>query len=116
MVVRLGQLVVWTAVVMAMMLAGLALAAGILASFMFAFVIYNLVLQIGLANWSSLGVGALFGAIIGGVWLLGNSLLDSIAGFGSRSRHGVSNTLTKIVLPWLGVAASVGLLFFLFGE
>jgi hypothetical protein len=116
MVVRLGQLAVWIAVVMAMMMAVLALASTIVALFMFAFVVHNLVFQIGLADWSSLGVGALFVAIIGGVWLLGNSLLDIIAGSGSRSRHQASNQRTKITLPWLGIAACLGLLFFLFAE
>src|SRR5262245_27408269 len=47
----------------------------------------------------SLGVGTLFGAIVGAFWLLGSSFLDSIAGFGSRSRHQTSNEITKIVLP-----------------
>jgi hypothetical protein len=98
------------------MMAGLALAAGIVALFMFAYVVHNLVFQIGLANWSSLGVGAVFVAIIGGVWLLGDTLLDIIAGFGSRSRRQAGNQRTKIVLPWLGIAACIGLLFFLFGE
>jgi hypothetical protein len=116
MIVRLGRLAVWIAVVITMMMAVLALASTIVALFMFAFVVYDLIFQIGLADWSPLGVSALFVAIIGGVWLLGNLLLDIIAGFGSRSRHQASNQRTKIVLPWLGIAASVGLLFFLFGE
>jgi len=99
-----------------MMMAVLALASAVVALFMFAFVVYDLVFQIGLADWSSLGVGALFVAIIGGVWLLANSLLDFIAGFDSRLRHQASSQRTKIVLPWLGIAGCVGLLFFLFAE
>jgi hypothetical protein len=116
MIVRLGRLAVWIAVVMTAMMAVLALATTIVALFMFAFVVYNLVFQIGLADWSSLGVGALFVAIIGGVWLLGNSLLDIIAGLGSRSRRQASNQRTKITLPWLSIAACLGLLFVLFAE
>jgi hypothetical protein len=54
------------------------------ALFLFAFVVHQLVIELGMANWASLGVGALFVAIIGSIWLIGNSLLDIIARAGSR--------------------------------
>jgi hypothetical protein len=70
----------------------------------------------GLANWSSLGVGALFVAISGGIWLMGNSFLDIIATSGSHRYATKRSRRTEMTLPWLIVAAVTGALFYLFGE
>ena len=116
MAVRLGQIFYWIATMLTLSMGALAVAASILTLVMFAFVVYFLVFQYGIANWSSLGVGALFFAIIGGVWLMGNSVFEFIASFRTRSSRQLHRQLAKIILPWLGIAAFIGSLFFLFGE
>ena len=83
---------------------------------LFIFVIHHLISQFGIANWSSLGVAALSLAILGGIWLIGNSLLDIIVASGSRRYATKRSRRTQITLPWLIVAAVTGALFYLFGE
>jgi len=116
MVVRLKTILYWIATILTLMMVGLMLPIFLVALCFFAFVGYHLVFEIGLKNWSSLGLGALGLAIIGGIWLLGNSLLDILAGFGSRFRHQANTHRTKIILPWLGILACIGVLFFWLGE
>jgi hypothetical protein len=78
-------------------------------------VVHHLVSKLGIVNWSSLGVSALFVAISGGIWLTGNSFLNIIAASGSR-RYATKGRRIEITLPWLIVAAVTGALFYLFGE
>jgi hypothetical protein len=111
MVARLQHSLFSIATILTLCIGALILAASMVALVLFVFLVYFLVFQIGLANWSSLGVGTFFLALLGSVWLLGNSLLDILAGVGFRVRQRVS-----IILPWLGLAAFVGLLFIIFGN
>ena len=92
------------------------LAASIVALALFIFVIHHLISQFGIANWSSLGVGALFVALLGGIWLMGNSFLDVIAASGSHRYATKRSRRIEINLPWLVMAAVTGALFYLFGE
>ena len=113
---RLKQAISWIATILAFAVGALALAASIVALALFVFVIHHLISQFGIANWSSLGVAALFVAILGGIWLIGNSLLDIIVASGSRRYATKRSRRTQINLPWLVVAAVTGALFYLFGE
>jgi hypothetical protein len=113
---RLGQAICWIATILTLSMGALALTASIVALSLFAFGLYHLIPKLGIANWASLGVGALFVAIIGGIWLIGNSLLDIIATSGSRRYATKRSRRTKIYLPWLIMAAVLGSVFFLFGE
>jgi hypothetical protein len=113
---RLQQAISWIATILAFAVGALALAASIVALGLFIFVIHHLISQFGIANWSSLGVAALFLAILGGIWLIGNSLLDIIVASGSRRYATKRSRRTQITLPWLIVAAVTGALFYLFGE
>ena len=70
---RLNQAISWIATILAFAVGALVLAVSIVALAMFAFGVHHLASQMGLANWSSLGVGALFVALLGGIWLMGNS-------------------------------------------
>ena len=74
---RLKQAISWIATILAFAVGALALAASIVALALFVFVIHHLISQFGIANWSSLGVAALFVAIVGGIWLIGNSCWTS---------------------------------------
>ena len=96
----------------------LALAAGIVPLALFAFVVHHLASKLGIANWSSLGVAALFVAVIGGFWLIGNSFLDIIAARGSRRYPNNPNQsrCIQINLPWLVMAPVIGSFFVLFAE
>ena len=116
MVVHPGQVVCWTVTFFVLIMAAATLTVSIVALLMFAMVVYHLVFQLGLANWSGFGVGALLFAIIGVVWLIGNWLLDLIAGLGSRSRPRRKNHRARIILPWLGTAGLIGVLFYLFAK
>jgi hypothetical protein len=116
MAARVGQAICWMASLLTLSVGVLALAASIVALALFAFGVHHLVSKLGIANWSSLGVGALFVAIIGGIWLIGNSLLDIIAASGSRRYATKRSRRTEITLPWLVMAAVTGSLFYLFGE
>ena len=111
MVARLQHSLILIATILTFCIAGLVLAASVVALALFVFLVHHLVFQIRLAKWSSLGVGAFFLALLGGIWLLGNVLPDSIAGVGFRARQRAS-----AVLPWLGITAFVGLLFIIFAE
>jgi hypothetical protein len=113
---RLGQAICWVATILAFSAGALALAASIVALAMFAFVVHHLISKLGIANWSSLGVAALFVAIIGGIWLMGNSFLDVIAARGSHRYPTKRRRRTEITLPWLVTAAVIGSLFYLFSE
>jgi hypothetical protein len=113
---RLAQAICWVATILAFSAGALALAASIVALAMFVFGVHHLASQMGLANWSSLGVAALFVAISGGIWLMGNSLLDIIAASGSHRYATKRSRRIEITLPWLVMAAVVGSLFYLFGE
>ncbi|MGB3038875.1 MAG: hypothetical protein WBB72_16075 [Methyloceanibacter sp.] len=113
---RLQQAISWIATILAFAVGALALAASMVALALFIFVIHHLISQFGIANWSSLGVAALFVAILGGIWLIGNSLLDIIVASGSRRYATKRSRRTQITLPWLIVAAVTGALFYLFGE
>ena len=77
----------------------LMLAASIVALALFVFVVHHLVSKLGIVNWSSLGVAALFVAISGGIWLTGNSFLDIIAASGSRRYATNQDRSTEIILP-----------------
>jgi hypothetical protein len=110
-VARVGHILSLIATTLAVFLAALALGTSIVVLVFFVFLVHHLVFQIGLANWSSLGLAALFLGILGGIWLMGNSLLDIVAGVGFRVRQ-----RTAIILPWLGIAAFIGMLFVIFGE
>jgi hypothetical protein len=116
MMIRLEQIFYWIATIVTLMMVALMLAIDLAALSFFALVVHHLVFEIGLKNWSSLGIGALGLAIIGGIWLLGNSFLDILAGYGPRFRHEANDHRTRVILPWLGVAAGIGVLFFVFGE
>ena len=59
----------------------------------------------------SLGVGALLVAIIGSIWLMGNSFLDVIAASGSHRYATKRRRRAQINLPWLVTAAVIGSLF-----
>ena len=116
---RVGQAICWIANLLTLSSVGvLALAASIVALALFAFGVHHLVSQFGIASWSSLGVGALFVAIIGGIWLIGNSFLDIIAASGPRRYANIPkrSRRTQINLPWLVMAAVIGTFFYLFGE
>jgi Na+/phosphate symporter len=116
MAARVGQAICWIATILAFSVGALALAASIVALAMFAFGVHHLASQMGLANWSSLGVGALFVALLGGIWLMGNSFLDIIAASGSHRYATKRSRRIEMTLPWLIVAAVTGALFYLFGE
>jgi hypothetical protein len=113
---RLKQAISWIATILAFAVGALVLAVSIVALAMFAFGVHHLASQMGLADWSSLGVGALFVALLGGIWLMGNSLLDIIAASGSHRYATKRSRRIEITLPWLVMAAVVGSLFYLFGE
>ena len=113
---RLQQAISWIATILAFAVGALALAASMVALALFIFVIHHLISQFGIANWSSLGVAALFLAILGGIWLIGNSLLDIIVASGSRRYATKRSRRTQITLPWLIVAAVTGAFFYLFCE
>jgi hypothetical protein len=114
---RLGQAICWIASLLTLSVVVLALAASIVALALFAFGVHHLVSQLGIANWSSLGVAALFVALIGGIWLIGNSFLDIVAASGSPryANNPEWSRRTQINLPWLVMAAVIGLFVFLFG-
>jgi hypothetical protein len=112
---RLGQAICWIASLLTLSVGVLALAASITALAVFAFGVHHLVSTLGIANWSSLGVGALFVALIGSIWLMGNSFLDVIAASGSRRYATKRSRRTQIILPLLLMAAAIGSLFYLFG-
>jgi hypothetical protein len=111
MVARLQHNLILIATTLTLSIALLVLAASVVALALFVFLVHHLVFQIGLANWSSLGVGLFFLALLGSIWLLGNSLLDILAGVGFRVHQRASG-----LLPWLGITALIGLLFIIFGE
>ena len=115
MAARVGQAVCWIASLLTLSVGVLALAASIVALALFAFGVHHLISKFGIANWSSLGVGALFVAIVGGIWLMGNSFLDVIAASGSHHYATKRSRCIEISLPWLVMAAVVGSLFYLFG-
>jgi hypothetical protein len=111
MVARLQHNLILIATTLTLFIALLVLAASVVALALFVFLVHHLVFQIGLANWSSLGVGLFFLALLGSIWLSGNSLLDILAGVGFRARQRLN-----IYLPLIGMAALVGLLFIMFGK
>ena len=113
---RLKQAISWIAIILAFTVGAVVLAASIVALALFAFVVHHLVSNFGIANWSSLGVGALLVAIIGSIWLMGNSFLDVIAASGSQRYATKRSRRIEINLPWLVTAAVIGSLFYLFGE
>ena len=116
MAARLRSATRWIAIFLPMPLGAVAITASVVALVLFALLIHSLVFKLGIANWASLGVGMLFVAIIGALWLVGNSLLDAMKNFGSPARRHAGNSRTKITLPWLSVAAVVGLLVLVFGK
>ena len=105
-----------SAAILTLFLAALVLAASGVALALFAFAVHHLVSNFGIANWATLGVGALLVAIIGSIWLMGNSFLDVIAASGSHRYATKRSRRTGIFLPWLVMAAVTGSLFYLFGE
>jgi hypothetical protein len=112
---RVGQAICWIASLLTLSVGVLALAASIVALALFAFGVHHLVSQLGIANWSSLGVAALFVAIVG-IWLIGNSFIDILAGSRRYANNPSRSRRTQINLPWLVMAAIIGSFFFLFGE
>ena len=78
----------------------LAVAASVVAVALFAFGAPHLVSKLGIANWSSLGVGALFVAIVGGIWLMGNSLLDVVAASGSALAGQGGGDWSALLFVW----------------
>ena len=60
---RLKQAISWIASILTLSVGAVVLAASIVALALFAFVVHHLVSKFGIANWSSLGVGALLVAI-----------------------------------------------------
>jgi hypothetical protein len=78
----------------------LAVAASVVAVALFAFGARHLVSKLGIANWSSLGVGALFVAIVGGIWLMGNSLLDVVAASGSALAGQGGGDWSALLFVW----------------
>ena len=113
---RLKQAISWIVIILAFAVGAVVLAASIVALALFAFVVHHLVSNFGIANWATLGVGALLVAIIGSIWLIGNSFLDIVAASGSRRYATKRSRRTEIILPWLVMAVVIGSLFYLFGE
>jgi hypothetical protein len=108
MVARLQHVLFWIASVVTVFTGAIALVTTALALLIFGFMAHHLFFEVEIVHWASIGVGALFLAIVAGIWLIGRALLDA----DNPNRSG----RIQIILPWLSMAAVIGLLFFLFAE